>query len=215
MQIARAARVIPPRRRLFVPLLVSLISLTACVIEQETVDEDAPSSADEPAGAASCGLHSDCPTGTLCQFASGSCGAEGGLCVPAIQPAAVGSSSPCGSAPICGCDGQTYANDCAAWESGVSAWYEGSCGDEPPPQDPPPATQTSATCGGVVCGAHQFCYLADGSCGANAVTEGVCTDPNGVCTGSASAVCGCDGNTYPNSCKAIGAGVSVAHLGSC
>jgi hypothetical protein len=109
--------------------------------------------------------------------------------------------------PVCGCDGETYGNACAANAAGVSVASEGEC-EQP----------GGETCGGLLgaqCGDDQFCDFApDAACGA-ADQTGVCTDIPEACTFEFNPVCGCDDNTYPNACAANSAGVSVARQGEC
>lgn len=111
-------------------------------------------------------------------------------------------------APVCGCDGQTYSNSCFANMAGTSVVHEGEC-DAPPP---------AGECGGLAglaCDAGEYChYEEDQMCGA-ADQLGTCQPQPEVCIELFAPVCGCDGQTYGNSCKAAAAGVSVVHEGEC
>jgi hypothetical protein len=73
-------------------------------------------------------------------------------------------------------------------------------------------------CGGaqaLACGAGEYCaYPATGFCGAAGQT-GVCMPRPEACTMQYDPICGCDGVTYPSSCVAAAAGVSVASTGEC
>jgi hypothetical protein len=66
------------------------------------------------------------------------------------------------------------------------------------------------------CDYGEFCKLPYGSCDYHDA-KGICTekcDPHD-CGYASDPVCGCDGNTYENSCKANCKGVQVDHYGEC
>jgi hypothetical protein len=102
-------------------------------------------------------------------------------------------------APVCGCDGVSYQNACAANGAGVSVATEGECG--------------STLCGPDMACADGF-FCDDSACGA-ADAAGTCQPRPEVCPEFYSPVCGCDGVTYSNECHANGAGTSAAFEGEC
>lgn len=70
-----------------------------------------------------CETNDDCPEVGFCEKGSAGCGATG-ICMPRWDMAT------CEGKPIqpfCGCDGETYTNDCEARASGVSIAGPGDC----------------------------------------------------------------------------------------
>jgi hypothetical protein len=149
-----------------------------------------------------------CGKDEYCDFPSGAaCGAGDvtGVCKPA--------PTVCDDVhdPVCGCDGETYANACEANGKGVSVAHTGEC-------KPGGGPKPGKACGGLTgltCADDQYCnFPPDAACGAGDVT-GLCTPTPKVCDDIYSPVCGCDGETYANACEANGKGVSVAREGEC
>jgi Kazal-type serine protease inhibitor domain len=80
------------------------------------------------------------------------------------------------------------------------------------------AAAEPVVCGGqqaLACQSDEYCaFPQTGFCGVAGQT-GVCMPRPQVCTMAFNPICGCDGQTYPTSCAAATAGVSVASVGEC
>jgi hypothetical protein len=160
-----------------------------------------------------------CDGDAFCEHPAGACAVAdvGGICVP--PPA----ECPEHLAPVCGCDGLTYPNDCERVAARIQKDNDGACacaplacppgaepydgtGDGCPDRCLPVPCTTNADClGGEWCAKHP------GACGGS----GVCRAHNFLCTLHFDPVCGCDGRTYGNDCEAAQAGATVAHDGPC
>jgi hypothetical protein len=115
--------------------------------------------------------------------------------------------------PVCGCDGQTYGNDCNAASAGVSVASEGECAA---------GSSDGSLAEGDLCGTRGVqgtcvagTYCAYGNDCGETDAGGTCAAIPDLCTDQYEPVCGCDGQTYGNSCDAASAAVSVRSEGEC
>jgi hypothetical protein len=141
--------------------------------------------------------------------------------------------------PVCGCDGKTYSNECKA-QGSVTSWIPGPCStdassadagapDSCKPATPTPVKRICTTHVDLVCGCDGNTYSnacrasavvsswTPGSCKADAGAPDSCkraTPVKRICTTHIDLVCGCDGNTYSNACRASGS-VTSWTPGSC
>ena len=109
---------------------------------------------------------------------------------------------------VCGCDGQSYGNECEAGKAGTSVASVGQCGSEP---------SICGTRGAGPCDEGEYCNHPIGANCGRSDAPGVCTpfDPTMACTREYFPICGCDGVTYSNPCHADVAGISVDFEGPC
>ncbi len=142
-------------------------------------------------GECDCEDNSDCAVGQYCAahvpgdcFSPGTCENRPFMC----------QGDP---APVCGCDGTSYTNECIARLAGVNADYSGDC--------------TSTCTNNADCAALDYCQKdtdgcrSIGSCQTMPISCAPVTDP----------VCGCNGVTYTNACAIQMAGMNVLHSGAC
>ena len=123
-------------------------------------------------GPAPCAGNGDCDARSFCDATS--CGTPG-TCAP--RPVACTDIY----APVCGCDGHTYASMCTARAAGVVVASRGPCGSATDAGAVPDAgsdaggsadTGSPGTCGGMTCGTGTTCCDAPG-----APAYGTCYDP--------------------------------------
>ena len=90
--------------------------------------------------------------------------------------------------------------------AGTSVQHDGECA---------PVERSCGGFAGLTCGEDEFCdYELQHMCGA-ADHLGTCRPVPEVCTQQFDPVCGCDQQTYSNSCHANMAGTAVVSLGAC
>ncbi len=147
-----------------------------------------------------------CEEGLFCEFDARSCrmpNARGECRRRPIACLAV-------VAPVCGCDGNTYSNDCLRRQAGASFATTGACA--------PPGAQLGEACGDAInvdCAQELICDPAPHQCSMPRFVGSCQKSPGGVCTRDSVPVCGCDGRTYSNDCVRLSAGVGKDHDGEC
>ncbi|MEM2990215.1 MAG: hypothetical protein QXQ02_03420, partial [Halobacteria archaeon] len=87
--------------------IVKTLKSVSVLFEHETMDN-------------TCSDSSECGENQFCLFPEGKCSGHG-ICT--TKPGAC----PLYYAPVCGCDMNTYGNECEAYANGVSIMHKGEC----------------------------------------------------------------------------------------
>jgi hypothetical protein len=140
----------------------------------------------------------ECASDEICEIPPDSCWLEGvmGVCTRIRDD--------CGTLfdPVCGCDAETYRNDCERMAAGVGMDHRGECGEPCGLTGDPPCPDGS------------FCELPTGFC-TPAGIPGECRDIPTDCPELWAPVCGCDDVTYDNDCFRRRAEAQLHHTGEC
>ena len=140
------------------------------------------------------------------------CAADGDARETAADRGPIGKADLVGSCGDTDCDGAAPGN---CWCDELCVEYGDCCADRVEICEGP----VSPICGGFVgftCGDDSmYCdFEQEDNCGAVDQT-GTCRPLPGACTEEFAPVCGCNGQTYSNSCFAAMGGTSVVHDGAC
>lgn len=121
--------------------------------------------------------------------------------------------------PVCGADGETYANACGAECAGVAVASPGECQVSPAPDGA--GTPGECGCAGVgepVCGADGVTYptACDAQCAGAAIAQAGECRPECDCSGEpVETVCAVNGRTYSSGCEARCEGTTGMFSGTC
>lgn len=197
----------------------SLTSIGCGAVDLGTNQDESNLEASPQSGeatATACVSDQQCDKGSFCEFSPGQCG----VAFPAASSPLAGKCTIIPDAcnfryePVCGCDGVTYGNACAAAQSGQNIYTAGECekpGDDTDGGTDTPPTPTACS-SDEACGEGQYCATPPGQCGAEA---GTCEPRPDACNLRHQPVCGCNGTTYGNACNAAQDGQNIAAAGEC